>query len=95
MFWTALRRWGDRAITDGVLAIAELKDGAAAACTLLQRGSAALPDGSMRFIVEVEPTIVAGLVRIGFIRPDERDQLDAILAGMKRMGWAPYISRLA
>jgi hypothetical protein len=93
-FWTALRRWGDQAIADGVLTIAELK-GVATACTLLQRGSAAPPDGPMRFIVEVEPTIVAGLVRIGFIRPDEREELGAIIAGMKHVGWAPYISRLA
>jgi len=94
-FWTALRRWGDQAIADGVLTIAELKDGAPAACTLLQRGSAAPPDGPMRFIVEVEPTIVAGLVRIGFIRPDEGDELGAIIVGMKRMRWAPRILRVA
>src|SRR5262249_575493 len=45
-FWSALRRWGDRAIADGVLTIAEMKDGTAAACTLLQHGNPtwALPD---------------------------------------------------
>ena len=32
---------------------------------------------------------------VGFIRPDEREELGAIIAGMKHMGWAPYISRLA
>jgi hypothetical protein len=77
------------------LTIAGLKDGAAAACTLLQRGSVALPDGPMRFFVEVDRGLVAGLVELGFIRPDEREELGAIIAGMKHMGWAPYISRLA
>ena len=94
-FWTALRRWGDQAIADGVLTIAELKDGAPAACTLLHRGSAAVPDAPMRFIVEVDRGLVDGLVRLGFIRSDERDELGAITAGMKRMGRVPSIFRLA
>jgi len=83
-FWTALRRWGDQAITDGVLTIAELKDGAPAACTLLQRGDppwalpdmghdpAAFTDTPLRFLVEVDRDLVAGLGRLGFIRSDER-----------------------
>jgi hypothetical protein len=77
------------------LAIAELKDSATVACTLLQPGSPALPDGPMRFLVEIDPGRVAGLVKLGFIPSDERDELVAIIAGMKRLGWTPYISRLA
>jgi hypothetical protein len=78
------------------LTIADLKDGTAAACTLPERGSAALPDGGpMRFLVEVDRGLVAGLVQLGFIRPDEREELGTIIAGMKHLGWAPYVSRLA
>jgi hypothetical protein len=107
-FWSALRRWGDQAIADGVLTIAELKDGTPAACTLLRQRDPpwALPDighdpasltdtPPLRFLVEVDGGIVAGLVRLGFIRPDERDELGAIIAGMKRLAWAPRIRRIA
>jgi hypothetical protein len=48
----------------------------------------------MQFLVEVDRGIVAGLVRLGFIRPDEHDELGAIIAGMKRMGWAPSVTRV-
>jgi hypothetical protein len=49
----------------------------------------------MRFIVEIGHHTVAGLVKLGFIRRDERDELGAIIAGLKRLGWAPRISRIA
>jgi hypothetical protein len=106
-FWSALRQWGDRAITDGVLTIANLKNGTAAACTLLQRGNptralhdiepnpVADPHAPLRFIVEVERSIVDGLVKIGFIRLDERDELLPIINAMKRLGRVPDIWPLA
>jgi hypothetical protein len=106
-FWSALRGWGDGAIAAGVLTVADIKDGTAAACTLLQRGNpawalpdiecnpVAFPDVPLRFIVEVNRGLVHGLVRLGFIRPDERDELGAIIAGMKRLGWLPHISRIS
>jgi hypothetical protein len=34
-YWTALRRWGERAIAAGILTIADLRNGAAEACTLI------------------------------------------------------------
>ena len=33
-FWSALRRWGERAIAAGTLTVIDLKNGAKAACTL-------------------------------------------------------------
>jgi hypothetical protein len=105
-FWSALRQWGDRAIAAGILTIAELKSGVVAACTLPQgserlppqteigRGDTPSPDEPMRFLVEVEHHVVAGLVRLGFIRRDESEEFSAIIAGMKRLGWAPRISRI-
>src|SRR4051794_17486369 len=33
-FWSALRRWGERAVATGVLIIADLRDADPAACTL-------------------------------------------------------------
>jgi hypothetical protein len=91
-FWSALRRWGDQAIVAGGLTIADIKNGTAAACTLLQCGNlaralpdiernpVAFPDAPMRFIVEVERGLLDGLVRLGFIRPEERDELGAIIS---------------
>jgi len=105
-FWSALCRWGRDAIAAGVLEIVDVKNGVGAACALperrepplplldIGRGDTALPEPSLRFVAEVERDIVAGLVRLGFIRPDERDELGAILAGSKRLGWAPRISRV-
>jgi hypothetical protein len=106
-FWTALRRWAERAVAADTLTIADLKSGVAAACTLPARGETPRPgpnmlrdgtlspDAPLRFIVEVERGLVDGLVRLGFIRSDERGELGAIIAGMKRLGWAPSISRIA
>jgi hypothetical protein len=34
-FWSALRRWGERAVAAGMLTVADLRNGAAEACTLL------------------------------------------------------------
>src|SRR6516162_7753378 len=33
-FWSALRRWGKRAIAAGTLTVTDLRNGATAACTL-------------------------------------------------------------
>jgi hypothetical protein len=34
-FWTALRRWGERAIAAGILTIGDIRNGNPEACTLL------------------------------------------------------------
>jgi hypothetical protein len=41
LFWSALRRWGERAVADGTLTIADIRNGDPAACTLL--GAAVSP----------------------------------------------------
>ena len=100
-FWTALRIWGERALAAGVLTIVDIKDGDPAACTLpktsanVANGYVAPPVPLMRFLVEVECDTVTWLVRLGFIRSTERDDLAAIIAGLKRIGRAPEISRIA
>jgi len=42
-FWSALRRWGERAIDLGILTIGDIKNGAPTACTLLQGPSSPAP----------------------------------------------------
>jgi hypothetical protein len=37
-FWSALRRWAERAVADGVLTVGEIRNGVAEACTLLPGG---------------------------------------------------------
>ena len=100
-FWIALRRWGERAISVGILTIADIKNGDPAACTLAQDsanvagGYVTPPIPLMRFLVEVECDTVTWLVRLGFIPPTKRDDLAAIIAALKRIGRAPEISRIA
>jgi hypothetical protein len=94
LFWSALRRWGERAIATGNLTIAEVQDGAATACTLPEHGDTALPDAPMRFLVQVEHSTVDWLIRLGFMRPDQRDDVAAIIAALTRIGQAPSISRI-
>jgi hypothetical protein len=102
----AARQWCERAIADGRLTVQDLSNGAAAACTVPERSARPLPltdigrdpatlDTRLRFLVEVEHHTVVGLVKLGFIRPEERDELGAIFAGMKRLGWLPHISRIS
>jgi hypothetical protein len=107
MFWSALRRWGERAVADGSLTIADVRNGARAACTLrrdweqplqlsdLAGDDAAPPNGLMRFVAEVECNTVAWLIRLRFINPDQGEDLDAIIAGLRRIGQTPRISRIA
>ena len=33
-FWSALRRWGERAVASGILTVADVRNGAAVTCTL-------------------------------------------------------------
>jgi hypothetical protein len=103
----ATRQWCERAIAEARLTVQDLRNGAATAFTLPERGEPTLPltniergdtaalDTRLRFLVEVEHHTVAGLVKLGFIRPEERDELGAIFAGMRRLGWLPHISRIS
>jgi hypothetical protein len=103
MCWSALRRWGDQAIADGILTIADLKNGDVTACTLLESGEPILrlrdigsgvpasPDRPLQFYVEVERGLVAGLVRLGFIRSNELNDLGAVISALRRIGQTPSI----
>lgn len=42
-FWSALRRWGERAVASGVLTVARIRNAAPEACTLLS--AVASPEG--------------------------------------------------
>jgi hypothetical protein len=43
LFWSALRRSGERVLAKGILTIADIRTGAPAACTLCQRTELPLP----------------------------------------------------
>ena len=103
IFWSALRRWGERAITAGTLTIANVKDGAATACTLLRSREPALrlldigsdypasPDRPLRFYIEIERGLLVGLVRLGFIRSSELNDLGAVTSALRRIGQTPNV----
>jgi hypothetical protein len=106
MFWSALRRWGDRAIADGILTIADLKNDAVAACTPFQDAESPMPlsdigagdtapGDALRFIVDIERSKVDWLVKFRMIRSDQQDDLLAIMTGLKCLGQPPSISRIA
>jgi hypothetical protein len=107
LFWSVLRRWGERAIAAGSLTIADVKNGAEAACTLPydkgppvppsanRAGDTAPGDALLRFIVDIERSKIDWLLRFRLIRPDQKDDLPAILAGLNRLGQPPSISRIA
>ena len=42
-FWTALRRWGERAVAAGVLSLDQIREGAPEACMLLSDGDSLAP----------------------------------------------------
>ncbi len=43
-FWSALRRWGERAVAAGILTIAEIRNGDPTACTVLQGAISPAPE---------------------------------------------------
>ena len=106
LFWSGLRRLGEKAITAGVLTIADVKNGVMAACTPPRGGEPLLPlfdiaqgytecpATLLRFLVEVERGTVASLVKLRFISRDQGGDLVAIIDALKRLGQAPNISRL-
>jgi hypothetical protein len=103
----AARQWCERAIVDGRLTVEDLRNSLPAACTLPERGGAALrlanieggdfllPDAPLRCLFQVERITVDWLVTLAFIRPDQSDDVAAIIAALQRNGWAPNISRVA
>jgi hypothetical protein len=58
-------------------------------------GDSAPPDTSVRFLVEIPFPTIEGFVRLGWLPPDQRDDFQAIMAALRRLGWAPTVKRLA
>jgi len=54
----------------------------------------ALPYLLARFIVEVPCSTIEGFVRLGWLRGDQRDDLAAIMAALRRLGKVPAVSRI-
>jgi hypothetical protein len=87
--------------------IADLKNDPAAACTPPQHSKAPVPlsdiergytapgDAVLRFIVGIERSKLAWLVKFRMIRSDQQDDLLAIMTGLKCLGQPPSISRIA
>lgn len=104
LFWSALRRSGERALAEGILTMADIRTGIPAACTLRQGTEPALPlpevrrsgsapsDEPLRFFVEMERDRIAWLVRFRLIKANEAHDLAAILTALKRIGLTPSIS---
>jgi hypothetical protein len=42
LFWSALRRWGERAVAAGILTVVDIRNGDATACTLLLGATSAV-----------------------------------------------------
>ena len=96
VFWSALRRFGEQALANGVLTMTDIRTAVPAACTLRQGTEPALPlpevrrsgsppsDEPLRFFVELERDRIAWLDRLRLIKPNEAHDL---------AGWGhrPYI----
>jgi hypothetical protein len=104
-FWSALRRWGERAVAAGTLTITDVKYDPAAACTPLQETESPVPLSdigagdtapcdALRFVVDIERSKVDWLVKLRMIRSDQQDDLLAIMTGLKHLGQPPSISRI-
>jgi hypothetical protein len=104
MYWSAVRGFGERALANGILTMADIRTGIAVACTLPQRtellsplpetsrSNSAPPGALLRFSVEVERSIVAWLGTTRLIKPNEAHDLAAILTALQRIGLTPSIS---
>ena len=106
-FHAAVRSWALDAIADGNLTIEEVRNGAPATRTLrrgrerllplpdISPGHNAFPCPLARFLVEVPRSTIEMFVRFGFIRADQRNDLAAIMAALRRVGQVPAVSRIA
>jgi hypothetical protein len=45
--------------------------------------------------VTVPLPVIEGFVELRWLRADQRDDLAAILAAMRRLGWTPTVTRIA
>jgi len=82
LFWSALRRWGERAIAGGILTIADVRNSDPAACTL--PGAAISPplvsqgQGDMIVSLEVGSCATADLVALGWLAASDQSDKDAL-----------------
>ena len=96
LFWSALRRWGERAVAAGILTITDIRNGDPAACTLpgapvsppRQPVPAEEQDDFDRLLDEMdgilgEPTIPL-LIRLGWLTRDRQKDHAAVVHGLCR-----------
>ena len=55
----------------------------------------ARPDALARFLIEVPRYTTEAFVRFGFIRSDQRNDLAAIVGGLRILGQMPMVSRIS
>jgi hypothetical protein len=105
--WSALRRWGERAVAAGVLSIDAVRNGQPEACTLqgtpkapppcAEIGSTDQPPpdaATARFVVEIPQALIERLIFRHFaICHYQRDDLPALLAALARLRHRPKISK--
>jgi hypothetical protein len=105
-FHAEARTWVLAELAAGHIAISEVKNGSAATRALCGSGDRAsplpdtgspenaLPDLMARFLVEVPRSTIEAFVRFGFIRPNQQDDLAAIMGALRLLGRAPAVSRI-
>lgn len=81
LFWSALRRWGERAVAAGILTIADIRNGDPAACTLLLKATLPAPidDAARR-----SPTPVAPCAKSHYSPQQNLERLMAQAIAMRR-----------
>jgi hypothetical protein len=106
-FHREARRWCNRAIADGRLTVEALRDSVAAACTLPSGAEAPLSQSDKEppestplnpmahFLVELPLYMIELLVKFGWLRSNQQDDLPAIMRALRNCGLAPRISRVA
>jgi hypothetical protein len=47
-----------------------------------------------RFVVDVPQYTAEGLIKLGFIRPSQEDDLFALIDGLRRLGRTPSVLRV-
>ena len=106
-FWSALRRWGEAALTAGTLTIDAIRNADPGACTLPHRAkspppvpeaglpSSAAPEAMARVVVDLPKDLIKALVFRHFeLRFGEQDDLAAVMAALHRVGYKPAVTRL-
>ena len=104
-YWTACRRFGEQAVSLGVVSVAELKADSAA-CTLARKGGASSVCSTIdavdqraaeplrRFAVEIPQGVLTALVfRYHEIDYSQQDDLVAVMAAFARLRREPRITK--